>query len=205
MKAMIITMKIRLPYEYPDIQKKIQTKTSASVFRIVIGLLLVAALECLCFLYYGDKNDSSLIAVYLIIALLAFRPVKELIQLLLDFSWEGTICEINYKEYYDGSMKTKCRNYGRLSKDGCILHTMQLQIKMANHKTVVKDLLWDNPKQLLPYRVGDNVRYYRGTKYPLIIDDKQPRPLCILCGCTTISETGHCEFCGTSIIQIHAL
>ena len=192
---------MNIPLENQEIRSQIRKNNRRIYLKVVIGILLVALLELFVFLYYAEKQDASSIVVYVVIGLLVFVPLKELLPILRDTSWEGNIREIEFLEEHDSRVKTTCRNTATRTKDACVLHIMRLHVQTVNQKPIIKEFLCDNPKQIPPYREGDIVRYYRGTRYPILIDADGHRPICVMCGCTTISETGHCEFCGISIIE----
>ena len=194
-------MKYIIPPENADIRMRIRQNNCKTILKTLGGLLLVWLSVLICILFYRDKQDISISVVIGIGGLCSLLPLKQLLPLISDQSWKGIIREIEFLEEHDGRIKTTCRNTAMRTKDGCVLHIMRLHVLTASQKTIIKEFSWDNPKQIPPYCEGDTVRYYRGTGYPILIDTDHYRPICVMCGCTTVSKTGHCEFCGTSIIN----
>lgn len=193
-------MRISVPLQNSDILTQIRRNNLRTLWKTLGGLLVVLGLELICYLFYHGKQEAITPAVYLAVGLLSLIPLKQLLPLTFDTSWEGVIKEIEFLEEHDGRIKTTCRNTATRTKDGCVLHIMRLHVLTPNNKTIIKEFLWDNPKQIPPYHEGDLIRYYRGTAYPMILDVHTLRPICVMCGGTTVSESGHCAFCGMSII-----
>lgn len=194
-------MRISVPQQNPDILAQIHRNNCKTILKTLGGLLLIWLFALLCILFYSTKQDISALTVCLVAGLLSLIPTKQLFPLISDQSWEGIIRKIEFLEEHDGRIKTTCRNTATRTKDGCVLHIMRLHILASNQKTYIKEFLWDNPKQIPPYCEGDTVRYYCGTNYPIFVDTEYRRPICVMCGCTTVSETGHCAFCSVSIIE----
>ncbi len=182
--------------DYPDIHRKINHRSSRILLLSALWIAAVTAVE-LVFLHNYFLAHSvppfAAAVIWLVLYLIGLLKI-ELFPWLFDLPWEGTLIRVKY--HSPGALPTSTAN----DENNEIL-----TIRTAEGKTFRRCIPRDPKLDAVIYREGDLVRYYRGTKYPLILKrEGAPAPwLCVFCSnVQPYPGRTHCDHCGMSLIAI---
>ncbi len=186
---------------YPEIRRKIALRTGRILLLSALWIGVVTFIE-LRFLYNYFVNHSvppiAAAVIWLVLYLIGLWKIG-LFPWLFDMSWEGTLIKVKYHSYITnpGLMPNRSTQYEQTDEI--------LKIRMSGGGTLRRCIPRDPKLDAVIYREGDFVRYFRGTKYPLILKrDGAPAPrLCVFCSdVQPYPDRTHCDYCGMSLIEI---
>lgn len=185
----------------PDIRRRIALRSYRIVILSLVWIAVVTAVEYL-FLhdYFLRKGVAVLPAtvIWLVLYLIGLLKIG-LFPWLFDVSWEGELVKVKYRSYVTskGLMLNRSAMFEQTDEI--------LKIRMSRGGTLRRCIPRDPKLDAVIYKEGDLVRYYRGTKYPLILKRSgAPAPwICVFCSdVQPYPERTHCDHCGMSLIEI---
>ncbi|MBR5870713.1 MAG: hypothetical protein IKZ09_06720 [Clostridia bacterium] len=199
-----------VPEKYDDICRAIENGRRRILIKSAIWCAAVVVLEYVyLWQYFSDRIHiaaSALIAVLLLIS----YPIKcGILKLLSDHGWEGQVRD------------TKKRSYIHFNRRGMGYRYTSMSTRIEGHLylccgegrapllekwlPIRKKFILRSGEDELPYQIGDTVRCYRGTAYPVIVRrpslDTYPPRVCVFCGKTEEDrERLNCDFCGYALV-----
>lgn len=181
-----------------SLKKRVRKQQAPRLYGFLTLFLAISLLELFFLFDYTEKsfNRIGAVCLYLILILLPAFFLK-IPSLLFDFPWEGTVEDIRYDSFVD-SHDIVGMKYTSLYH----AFTATLTVRKDNGKKVVFDIRLSRSDEELPYRIGDRIRRYRGTKYPVLLDTASNRPrVCALCGKTVPADQTPCSYCRADIVR----
>ena len=182
--------------DYPEIRRKVTRRSVRILLLSALWIGIVTFIE-LRFLYnyFLAHSVQPLPAaiIWLVLYLIGLLKIG-LFPWLFDFPWEGTLIRVKY--HSPGALPTSTAN----DENNEIL-----TIRTAKGKTFRRCIPRNPELDAIIYREGDVVRYFRGTKYPMILKRSgAPAPrICVFCSdVLPYPDRTHCDFCGMSLIDI---
>ncbi len=181
--------------DYPEILRKITRRSVRILLLSALWIAAVTAVELLFlheyFLTHHVKPLPSAI-IWLVLYLIGLLKIG-LFPWLIDVPWEGTLIRVKY--HSPGALPTSTAN----DENNEIL-----TVRTAKGQTFRRCIPRNPELDAIIYREGDVVRYFRGTKYPMILKrDGAPAPrICVFCSdVLPYPDRTHCYFCGMPVID----
>ena len=186
--------------DYPEIRSKIARRSARILLLSALWIGFITFVE-LRFLhdYFLSKRVPPIPAaiIWLVLYLIGILKIG-LFPWLFDVPWEGTLIRVKYKSYMTnkGLVPNRSTMYEQTDE--------YLKIRAARGGTL-RRCIPRNPKlDAVIYKEGDVVRYFRGTKYPMILGrDGAPAPrICVFCSdVQPYPDRTYCDFCGMPVIE----
>lgn len=181
----------------PDITAYRRKKLRNLLIPTVIWCILIAIFELTVFYDYTYENLGIVTAIGLWILLSLTVPLKcDMIPYLMDFSFHGTILDIQDQERIKGRVPGVAYFPYRV-------HELLLFVEKPSGQMASKILLYDALKNKQLYHIGDRVTYVRGTNYPFIVhrEGEAPPAVCVLCGKDNPAGADTCLSCHAELLK----
>lgn len=194
-------MKIAIPKENPDLIRAIRGKMIRQIALCAIWTAAVAAFMLLYAYDYFEKSVSigAAITVWVVLTAIPFIRCK-CWRWFTDRSFEGTV--ISCKQTTSVTKKSLDNSVSPSGAGFIRTYTQNIQILLSNGKDKTFKITWKADADVPYYYEGDSIRYYRGTKYPLVLSDDPNAPkLCVLCGTANLPDDQTCSICRHSLID----
>ena len=180
---------------YPEIRRKIALRSARILLlsALWIGFVTFAEVQFL-YDYFITHRVPPIPAaiIWLVLYLIGIWKIG-LFPWLFDVPWEGTLIRVKY--HSPGALPTATAN----DETNEIL-----TIRMARGGTLRRCIPRNPELDAVIYKEGDVVRYFRGTKYPMILGregDVAPR-ICVFCSdVQPYPDRTHCDFCRMPVIE----
>lgn len=185
---------------YPQIRRKIAHRSVRILILSVLWVGAVTLFETMFFHGYLTEHRVPLIPavlIWLILYLLGLWNIG-FFSWLFDMPWEGTLAHVKYHTY--------AKTPGLIVNPSTIYEQTEerLKIRMPNGMTIRRTVQRHPKLDAVIYKEGDVVRYFRGTKYPIILHREgaaAPR-ICVFCSdVQPYPERNTCDFCGMEVID----
>ena len=202
--------KITVPPQVTDVCKAVADKNRSILLRSGVWCAAALVLEYLyLWRYFCDRINmiaSALIAVVLVLS----YPIRcGILGLVTDRGWEGQVRDVKKCSYIHFRNLWGGRAYSGMStriEGHLYLHGREGRSPFLEKRFPIrKKFILRGGGDELPYEIGDTVRRYAGTAYPVIVRrpslDTYPPRVCVFCGKTECDrERQVCDFCGFSLI-----
>ena len=185
---------------YPGIRRKIAHRSVRILILSVLWVGAVTLFETMYFHDYLTGHRVPLIPAVLICLILYLLGLLNIgfFAWLSDMPWEGTLAHVKYHTY--------AKTPGLIVNPSTIYEQTEerLKIRLPNGMTIRRTIQRHPKLDAVIYREGDVVRYFRGTKYPMILHrEGAPAPrICVFCSdVQPYPERNTCDFCGMEVIS----
>ena len=181
--------------DYPEIRRKIALRSMRILLLSALWLGVVTFIEYRFLYNYFVTHSVPPIAaavIWLVLYLIGVWKIG-LFPWLFDLSWEGTLIRVKY--HSPGALPTSTAN----DETNEIL-----TIRTAGGRTFRRCIPRNPQLDAVIYKEGDLVRYFRGTKYPMILKrDGAPAPrICVFCSdVQPYPDRTHCDHCRMPVID----
>lgn len=181
--------------DYPEIRRKIALRSVRILLLSALWIGIVTFVEMRFLYQYFVTHSVSPIAaavIWLVLYLIGVWKIG-LFPWLFDLPWEGTLIRVKY--HSPGALPTSTAN----DETNEIL-----TIRTVGGRTFRRCIPRNPQLDAVIYKEGDLVRYFRGTKYPMILKrDGAPAPrICVFCSdVQPYPDRTHCDFCRMPVID----
>ena len=200
---------IDIPQKYEDVCGAVAKKRGKLLFRCGLWCAAVIFLEYIYLWNYFSERISTVGSALIAVFLLLFYPIKKgILKIYSDRGWEGVVRDVKKKSYIH-FRNLWARSYSGMTtrfEGHLYLHGREGRAAFLEKRFPIrKKFILRGGGDELPYRIGDTVRRYRGTSYPVIVrrpdTDGYPPRICVFCGKSESDrERSVCDFCGYSLI-----
>ena len=193
-----VIMKITIPKENADIRKAIRGKLIRQIVICAVWTAIVSAFMIVYAYNYfiGALSVGAAYVFWIGVSLIPFLKYK-FWRWFADRSYEGTVVSCR--------QTTAVTKKGLLSGLGMTLtrkYTQNIQIRLPNGEEKTTEISWWDGEHVPYYYEGDYIRYYRGTKFPMVISaEPGAHRYCVMCGTSNHPEETVCMICGKSLID----
>ena len=198
-----------VPTKYEDVCGAVAKKRRSLQLRCGLWCAAVIFLEYIYLWSYFAARISTFGSALIAVFLLLSYPIKAgILKLFADRGWQGVVRDVKKKSYIHfrnfwarsyTNMTTRFEGhlylYGREGRSAFLEKRFPIR----------KKFILRGGGDELPYQVGDTIRCYRGTAYPVIVRrpgiEGYPPRICVFCGKVECDrERSVCDFCGYSLI-----
>lgn len=187
---------MKIPAQNPDLRRYVRARYIKLFTALILWNALLAWLEYI-FIYdyfITTLNELNAVITWIFLSILPFFLLRGH-KLIFDSSWEGTLTAVTYESKNDLGRDSAAMVAETREPD--LKATLHVQLDSGKTVNFVFNRLQN--AEGFPYLPGQRVRHYRGTRFPLILDDEHE--LCVICGANNGKDAEVCAYCGRTLVK----